>query len=69
LVLLSLKSAVTEACGIVTWKSVAFRLARLLRLILPLLLELFEELLELELLEEDDVVTLGWSATLAEVAD
>src|SRR5882762_10072644 len=68
LVLLSLKRACTEACGMVTWKSVAFKLAKLLRLMLPLLLELFEEVLELELLEEDDDgVTLGCSVTLADV--
>src|SRR5271166_5167188 len=36
LVLLSLNNAVAVACGIVTWKSVAFRLARVFRL-MPLL--------------------------------
>src|SRR5208283_4856113 len=64
LVSLSLNNAVAVACGIVTWKSVAFRLARVFRLILFDEDDEELELLELELLELE-VFTLLCSCTEA----
>ena len=60
---MSLNSAVADACGIVTWKSVAFRLASEFRL-MPLVVDEVAELEELELLELE-LLMLGCSVTEA----
>src|SRR5208337_3243116 len=64
LVSLSLNNAVADACGIVTWKSVAFRLARVFRLML--FVDDEPELgVPVGFVDEPEVLTLGCSVTEA----